>query len=267
LIVFRSRAAYVPVISLMMIACSSTSGDQVELRKIDTSRWPHSNDREGSDTSASGKRRNLQKNRAFTNAKPVANWTVSEFVTKVQAYDQALMLAGRTRRDIERNAAAVKALKRCEDKIVSVMGYLVLAYAAGKEDTNYGSAEFHDWHLEIFERPNDRVPTVGDPTPIICEVTRFTERQLFDKGIRLQPLISEWRAKSNGRIGYHRSGHVAHKVRITGYLFWDDEHNEAGKDVGPRVADIETSAMAFHHPWRLTAWEIHPVTNIEDLGL
>jgi len=50
-------------------------------------------------------------------------------------------------------------------------GWLVLEYAGPPETTNCGSPVFHDWHLEILENPSDHAPQVGDPTPIICEIT------------------------------------------------------------------------------------------------
>jgi hypothetical protein len=58
------------------------------------------------------------------------------------------------------------------------------------------------------------------------------------------------------------TGHAAQKIRVTGYLLWDDEHN--GKaDVGPTIRKV--SANGYHQPWRSTAWEIHPAIKIEAL--
>jgi hypothetical protein len=52
-------------------------------------------------------------------------------------------------------------------------------------------------------------------------------------------------------------------VRITGNLMWDDDHN--GKaDIGTRVQSF--SPNGYFHPWRETAWEIHPITKIELAG-
>ena len=59
-------------------------------------------------------------------------------------------------------------LNSFEKQIVSLTGWLNLAYAGPPETTNCGSAIFHDWHLEIFENPSDHALQVGDPTPIIC---------------------------------------------------------------------------------------------------
>jgi hypothetical protein len=41
---------------------------------------------------------------------------------------------------------------------------------------------------------------------------------------------------------------------------WDDEHNGSA-DVGAIIQNIDSDN--FHHPWRSTAWEIHPVLKIE----
>jgi hypothetical protein len=49
-------------------------------------------------------------------------------------------------------------------------------------------------------------------------------------------------------------------VRVTGYLLRDDDHNSSA-DVGSAVEYF--SKNGFHHPWRSTAWEIHPVMKIE----
>jgi hypothetical protein len=58
------------------------------------------------------------------------------------------------------------------------------------------------------------------------------------------------------------TGHAARKVRVTGYLLWDDEHNGSA-DVGTTI--LSFGANKYHQPWRSTAWEIHPVIKIEAL--
>src|SRR5881296_1393777 len=57
--------------------------------------------------------------------------------------------------------------------------WLVMAYAGPPETTNCGDETFHDCHLEIFEKPGDHAPQVGDPTPIICEITPRTEHIIY----------------------------------------------------------------------------------------
>ena len=82
---------------------------------------------------------------------------------------------------------------------------------------------------------------------------------IFRDGIRLQSLMGFFRPPD---VTYESTGHPARQIRVTGYLLWDDEHNGTA-DVGPRIQDV--SANKYHHPWRSTAWEIHPVVKIETM--
>jgi hypothetical protein len=75
--------------------------------------------------------------------------------------------------------------------------------------------------------------------------------------VRIQALAEFFRLPD---VSYHATGHAACKVRVTGYLMWDDEHNGTA-DVGSTVERF--SKNRFHHPWRSTAWEIHPIIKVE----
>ena len=68
------------------------------------------------------------------------------FLKKVAAYDSSLQ----SQRRGELTAEQKGELDRYENQIVSLTGWLVLAYAGPPETTNCGDAIFHDWHLEIF---------------------------------------------------------------------------------------------------------------------
>ncbi|MEA2552462.1 MAG: hypothetical protein QOJ65_638 [Fimbriimonadaceae bacterium] len=251
-------------IAILTLATPLQQTAPVELRPIDMSGWQYANETRGSSPATSSIQRNMQKNRPWTDKRSKVDWSFAKFVDTMQAYDTGLNLTGNTRSDLDENARLMSFIQAYEDRLVAVTGYLVLAYGTGPESTNYDSTKFHDWHLELYERPLTRPPRPGDPTPIICEITRFTERKLYDKGIRLQKLISVWSTETNGKIKYRLTGHPPHKVRITGYLLWDDSHNVAGKDIGPKMRIAPPDG--YRHPWRRTAWEVHPVTNIEDLG-
>src|SRR4029077_7751853 len=96
-------------------------------------------------------------------------------------------------------AAQKDELDRYENRIVSLTGWLVLAYPGPPETTNCGSANFHDWHLEIFENPSDHAPQVGDPTPIICEITPRTEQPLYV--LFLEGRAGAYQARSYVEIG------------------------------------------------------------------
>ena len=165
------------------------------------------------------------------------------------------MLRGKRRSSL--TAKQKDQLNSLEKQIVSLTGWLNLAYAGPPETTNCGNATFHDWHLEIFENPSDHAPQAGDPTPIICEITPRTEQALYREGIRIQTLTGFFRLQDKT---FQATGHKAQKIRVTGYLMWDDDHNGSA-DVGSTVEYFSKNGL--HHPWRSTAWEIHPIIKIE----
>ena len=72
------------------------------------------------------------------------------FLKKVREYDSRLQ----SKRRGELSAVQKDELDSYENQIVSLTGWLVLAYAGPPETTNCASAMFHDWHLEIFESPS-----------------------------------------------------------------------------------------------------------------
>jgi len=243
-------------IALTAIASPATVGtEDTELRDLDVTKWDCANQSEGTAQSQEARERNRMKNRWLANlsAFTVEPLDTAAFLKKVREYDSRLQSKHRG----ELTAAQKDELDSYENQIVSLTGWLVLAYAGPPETTNCGNAVFHDWHLEIFESPSDHAPQVGDPTPIICEVTPRTERAIYRDSVRLQSLTGFVRLQN---ASYRATGHKAQGIRVTGYLLWDDEHNGSA-DVGSPIEYFSTNG--FHHPWRSTAWEIHPVMKIE----
>jgi hypothetical protein len=251
---FVSLGAAAVVTTLASLAAIQSTGD-TELRDLDVTAWDCANQSEGTAQSEEAKDRNRMKNRWPVNlsAFTVQPLDTAGFLKKVREYDSRLQSKHRS----ELTAAQKDELDSYENQIVSLTGWLVLAYAGMPETTNCSDETFHDWHLEIFEKPSDHAPQVGDPTPIICEITPRTERAIYRDGVRIQSLAGFFRLQD---VSYHATGHKAQKVRVTGYLLWDDEHNGSA-DVGSNVEYF--SENGFHHPWRSTAWEIHPVMKIE----
>jgi hypothetical protein len=92
---------------------------------------------------------------------------------------------------------------------------------------------------------------------------RFPQRVLppaiYRDGLRIQSLAGFFRLRD---VSYKATGHKPHKVRVTGYVMWDDDHNGRA-DVGSTIQWF--SSNGFHHPWRSTAWEVHPIMKIEVL--
>jgi hypothetical protein len=163
------------------------------------------------------------------------------------------------KRRTELNAAQKQQLDALEKQFVSLTGWLVLAYAGPPETTNCASTDFHDSHLEIYEKAADHPPQIGDPTPIICEITPRTQRAIYRDRIRIQALAGFFRKPD---LTCEPTGHAARRIRLTGYLMWDDEH-KGPADIGTTIQRI--GANKYHQPWRSTAWEIHPVMKIEAL--
>jgi hypothetical protein len=234
-----------------------TISEDRELKEIDLSAWDCRDHREGSATTPDGIERNKLKNRSGIDLSGLQfpRFDTRSFLQKFAAFER--QAKGMRRKDLK--PALRPQLDPLEKKIVSFTGYLVLAYAGPPESTNCGNIDFHDWHLELFEKPHDHPPQIGDPTPIICEITPRTQNAIFRDNIRMQDLAGFIRAPD---LTIEPTGHAARKVRVTGYLLWDDEHNGSA-DVGTTVRSF--GANGYHHPWRSTAWEIHPVIKIEAL--
>ncbi len=231
--------------------------DDRDLKEFDLSGWDCLNKLEGSAKTPDGAERNRGKNRS---AIELAGLTIRDFDTAgfhklVDAFDEATK--GRRRKDI--SAPERSQMEALEKQIVSFTGYLVYAYAGPPESTNCASVDLHDWHLEVFEKPSDHPPRAGDPTPVVCEITPRTQNAIYKSGIRLLDLAAFMRRPD---LSYEATGHPAKKIRLTGYLLWDDDHNGAA-DVGPTIQSAAENR--FHNPWRSTAWEIHPVLKIEVL--
>src|SRR4051812_19957483 len=180
----------------LTLAAAGTSSSQaqrrisedMELKEIDLTGWDCLNEMGGSAKTEDGVARNHGKNRAPI---PLAGLNIPKFDTalflrNVSAFDA--MTKGKRRKDL--GSAQLQQLGAMEKQLVSLTAYLVIAYAGPPESTNCGSVDFHDWRLELFERPLDPPPHVGDPTPIICEITPRTQTALYRDGVRLQNLAA-----------------------------------------------------------------------------
>jgi hypothetical protein len=251
------------------MACTRPAQDAstLELRNLDISTWDAKDDLDGKPVNAVHAARNRQKNRLWRELQPtdsIQHYTFYEFLRAAEHWDSTIGIPAGQHPAL--TVAQEQALERQERQLVSVTGWMVLTYPAGAESTNSYSPIYHDWHIEIVPQPLDHYPRVGDPTAIICEITPRTEAALYQAGLRLRQLAAFMRTGSPPNITSVPTSQNAkpHKVRVTGYLFRDNSHAEAGEDIG---IEIERSGQgAYHHPWRATAWEVHPILRIEDLG-
>lgn len=238
-----------------VLSATKPISEDRDLQEIDLSAWKCLERLGGTARAPDTVERNKLKNRSAIDPKNVKvlalHWP--EFMRHIAVSDART--SGKHGRDLTgEEKAEIDAL---EKQIVSLTGYLVLVYAGPPESTNCSTIDFHDWHLEIFDKPLDHPPQPGDPTPIICEITPRTQNELYRAGVRIQELAAFFRRPD---VTYESTGHAAQKIRLTGYLLWDDEHNSP-KDVGTLISSIARNR--YHNPWRATAWEIHPVMKIE----
>lgn len=166
------------------------------------------------------------------------------------------------------NDSTLSELHAHEQRIVAVEGWLGVVYAGGKESANCYSAEFHDWHLELFDHPLQHTPRIGDRTPIVAEITPRVESALYQQGVRLQHIAAFLRTKTVSGIVFTPTKrfnvlHTPAFVRVTGYLFWDFSHAGSGSSVGRTI--ISAGEGTYYKPWRASAWEVHPILKIEVL--
>ncbi len=247
---------------LTVVSVVADTNSLPDLRNLDTSGWNCAHLPEGTPRDAAGAARNRGKNRDWTavTATNVPEWTIAEFLAHAHEYDADV--GAPTRHEL--NPAQAAKLASFEKQIVSVTGWLNVTYPGPPESCNCDSAEFHDWHVELTAAPLDHAPHVGDPTAIICEVTPRVESRLYQSGVRLQKLAEFIRLGKQPDLKDVTTGTKPHKVRITGYLLWDDQHNQPGADIGPKIESGGNGS--YYHPWRQTAWEVHPILKVEDLG-
>jgi len=113
-------------------------------------------------------------------------------------------------------------------QLITVEGYITLMKYGSSESCNCHTKDKTklDIHLEIGKSPADK-----NTQSFICEVTpKYHYRDRID-----------WKS-FNGK-----------KVRITGYVFYDLEHEQNAVNTNPKGTNL----------WRASIVEVHPVINIE----
>src|SRR5438876_1548431 len=158
---------------VLLLAAFAPRPPVFELRDVDLTGWDCATKLEGAAKTQDGKERNRQKNRSPIDLAGVTviPFDTPGFLAHVADYDSQIQ----AKRRREMNPAQKTQLEAFEKEIVSLTGWLVFAYQGLPETTNCKSDQFLDWHLEVFAQPADHSPRIGDPTPIICEITPHTE--------------------------------------------------------------------------------------------
>jgi hypothetical protein len=154
---FRSRIAAFSAIAffagpLGLEAAQQISEDR-DLIEFDLTAWNCVQRPGGSARSPETIERNTLKNRWATDLAGLAVklFDITGFLKHVADFDAETK--GKRRRDLDPDEK--RRLEILEAPIVSLTGYLVLAYTGPPETCNCSSVDFHDWHLEIFEEPSD----------------------------------------------------------------------------------------------------------------
>jgi hypothetical protein len=162
---------------------------------------------------------NRQKNR-IAEPKSVNDFTVPQVIAIV---NDVLMQEGKRRRKNWYPSARLFAEEK-ENWGVRVTGYLLRAKQSGIESSNGYIDSLRDYHLWIADKP-----TAERRTTMVAEITP-----------RWKIVHPEWRLRMFKRLADQKA-----KVRVTGWLLWDQEHG----------SEVDKS--------RGTSWEVHPVTKFE----
>src|SRR5260221_1485160 len=129
-------------------------------------------------------------------------------------------------------------------KAVTIEGYIVYAATTGsKESCNCQttSANYTDQHFELALTPEEP----KDGRTVIVEITPRI-RQIMHQG------GEDWTHAEMKK-------YVGHKVRVSGWLFYDAEHEKDACSYHPeKCGDVP----GFN---RHTCWEVHPITSFEDI--
>lgn len=119
----------------------------------------------------------------------------------------------------------------------SIVAFVVDVKKGGEETVNCGETDslYRDTHIDVVLDPQDRRKVVR----LVVEVTPRWRAFMSSQGVN-------W---TTGGLSQALEGRWA---RFTGWLFWDFEHRDEAAHTNPGGDNI----------WRATAWEIHPVTDI-----
>jgi hypothetical protein len=130
------------------------------------------------------------------------------------------------------------------NKAATIEGYIVYAAESGSKETcncKTTATYFTDQHLELALTANEP----KDAKTIVVEITPRVRKMMLDQGI-------DW---THGEI----KKYVGRKVRVSGWLFYDAEHEKDACSYHPEKCG-DVSGYNRH-----TSWEIHPITSFEDI--
>lgn len=121
-----------------------------------------------------------------------------------------------------------------------IEGYIRKAASTGPESCNCrkSAKRLTDMHMDVVADEHDSV------LPVVVEITP------------IHRLLHEHHGLEDWSSRVVRDKYLNKRVRITGWLFYDTDHEDGAENTDPGDGGGENN-------WRATAWELHPVTNIE----
>jgi hypothetical protein len=123
----------------------------------------------------------------------------------------------------------------------SIEGYVDTVYVGGIESANCEAkdAPDRDTHIELVLDPQHARPEQR----VIVEVTPRWRKMVATQG-------KDWSTAALAAALIH------HRVQVTGWMMFDIDHANASLN----------TKTAGAHVWRATAWEVHPITDLQILG-
>lgn len=133
---------------------------------------------------------------------------------------------------------ALAAARQLESKGVIIEGHMLLARKSGPESCNCRRDDLRDWHVWIGAEPVESYANA---------------KRLRNRSVITEP-TPRWQSRKGWRLRqFEALARQSARVRVYGWLLWDQEHPE------------ETPEQKGDKATRGTLWEIHPVTKIEIL--
>jgi hypothetical protein len=225
------------LVTVLLASCGRIAPRQADADGVSRRKSPSSEGASYKDCPPEGTggdaRLNLLKNR---DAEPVQY--ESRNIEDLLAFKPTLLMEASPHSRASWPDDALAAAAKEESKGVKIEGHLLMARESGPESCNCGRDDLRDWHVWIGpERAGSfdeakrmrNMSIVAEPTP-------------------------RWQARHGWRLRQMQAlARQSARVRVYGWLLWDQEHPE------------ETPWMKGERATRGTLWEVHPVTKIEVL--
>ncbi|SRR6266545_674651 len=148
------------------------------------------------------------------------------------------------------------------ERAVTIEGYIVSVMTGGcssGESCNCKTQipKYCDTHINVL--PDEDTDKKSGRNVYVVEVTRRI-RILASKGLLSSNIGNDWSTAALSKLERHR-------VRFSGYLYFDTDHSQEAwvNDPENKIGFKKVNGRLKGNNWRQTAWEIHPVMAIKRL--